>query len=345
MTEEARETPQVDFTYCNRCGLCGSLCPTGAFTVTDISDKKLVQYTEMISDFTEHIAFCCEIQADDMPDLRSAPPVVLPCLARLNEATLVGAAAEGVKGIWANSSWCDTCVNNNAKPIIEKKVGLSRSLISVFGGSCDIEYSEEPPDIFNKRRLFRKKLPPLADFEPVSRRGFFDNIKEGVIKTGLVLIDNELSNFVRRPGSAGPEYHLPYERWSLLSSIGKLGPSDEVQLETDNFPWRNVRISEACSGCESCILYCPSNALTKERLDDKAVIAFSLSKCVKCDVCRDLCPEKAVTFSDSFLSSSLSERDRRALVSFTSSTCTQCKAEFLSQEKADLCRYCEKKQA
>ncbi len=47
---------------------------------------------------------------------------------------------------------------------------------------------------------------------------------------------------------------------------------------------------EKCTGCESCIEECPSEAI--KMADDKAKIN---DDCVDCGVCVDTCPAEAIT--------------------------------------------------
>ena len=48
---------------------------------------------------------------------------------------------------------------------------------------------------------------------------------------------------------------------------------------------------EKCTGCETCIAECPSEAI--KRVEDKAVI--DEEGCVDCGVCVDACPEEAIS--------------------------------------------------
>ena len=48
---------------------------------------------------------------------------------------------------------------------------------------------------------------------------------------------------------------------------------------------------EKCTGCESCVSECPSEAI--KMADDKAVINVEL--CVDCGVCVDACPVEAIS--------------------------------------------------
>ncbi len=48
---------------------------------------------------------------------------------------------------------------------------------------------------------------------------------------------------------------------------------------------------EKCTGCESCVPECPSDAISM--VDGKATV--SADNCVDCGVCVDACPAEAIT--------------------------------------------------
>ncbi len=48
---------------------------------------------------------------------------------------------------------------------------------------------------------------------------------------------------------------------------------------------------EKCTGCESCVPECPSEAI--KMVDGKAVV--DPDACVDCGVCIDACPEEAIS--------------------------------------------------
>jgi Fe-S-cluster-containing hydrogenase component 2 len=48
---------------------------------------------------------------------------------------------------------------------------------------------------------------------------------------------------------------------------------------------------EKCTGCESCVGECPSEAITMT--DEKADV--NLDVCVDCGVCADACPAEAIS--------------------------------------------------
>src|SRR3990172_489215 len=260
-SEETRSTPRVDFRLCNRCGICAALCPTEVFKITDITDEKILLYLEMLSDYTSALAFGCSYQAERQEMVNSVPVITLPCLGRLNEALR----------------------------LIKRTVRTSQELLEIFRSQSKIFLGPEPPKAVKKRRPFRKKLPPLADFEPFSRRGFFENIRKSVVEVGVLLVEGELAPFLREPELPRAEYHLPGGRRSLLGLLKKLKKPDPSEVAIGDFPFLSLKISESCSGCESCVYYCPTRALTKVRLSEEtAGLQFSVSRCTKCDLCREL---------------------------------------------------------
>ena len=47
---------------------------------------------------------------------------------------------------------------------------------------------------------------------------------------------------------------------------------------------------EKCTGCETCVSECPSEAITMA--DDKAQV--NVDACIDCGVCVDACPDEAI---------------------------------------------------
>ncbi len=48
---------------------------------------------------------------------------------------------------------------------------------------------------------------------------------------------------------------------------------------------------EKCTGCETCVSECPSEAI--KMVDEKAVV--NEETCIDCGVCVDACPEEAIS--------------------------------------------------
>jgi len=51
---------------------------------------------------------------------------------------------------------------------------------------------------------------------------------------------------------------------------------------------------ELCSGCESCVDACPTEAISM--VDGKAMV--DPDECTECEACVEVCPEEAITMAD-----------------------------------------------
>lgn len=63
-------------------------------------------------------------------------------------------------------------------------------------------------------------------------------------------------------------------------------------LVSTNAGWRNVRpviVSEACTGCLECYLYCPDGALFKTDGRAAAPVAVDYDFCKGCGICARVC--------------------------------------------------------
>lgn len=70
----------------------------------------------------------------------------------------------------------------------------------------------------------------------------------------------------------------------------------QKNFKTENY--ENAKCSlfvrpELCKGCEICIQFCPTGALS---LDKKRLIAVAdnMSKCIACGLCETRCPDFAI---------------------------------------------------
>eukprot|EP00792_Barthelona_sp_PAP020_P002387 TRINITY_DN13867_c0_g1_i1.p1 TRINITY_DN13867_c0_g1~~TRINITY_DN13867_c0_g1_i1.p1 ORF type:complete len:305 (+),score=79.53 TRINITY_DN13867_c0_g1_i1:33-947(+) len=154
--------------------------------------------------------------------------------------------------------------NKNIAKLINKLGGLCV-------GSTDIQGPPNYPP-FGKPIGQRKHLWPLESFEHLE--SFVNNCLENIEKHETVGVSNS-SIFAGFIGSIV----FP---WMLKSG-------------------RNLRINpESCILCQSCVNYCPVNAIKSvEEVDGVITLDYDQNLCVKCYGCCHICPKGALDFSDS----------------------------------------------
>ncbi|MCL4344398.1 MAG: 4Fe-4S binding protein [Nitrososphaerota archaeon] len=90
------------------------------------------------------------------------------------------------------------------------------------------------------------------------------------------------------------EAPLKYERYEIFKGLvnetnaGALGTLD-VSVN-----------GESCTLCENCAKYCPTEALTIEREQEKTLLRFNPEHCIGCRVCTNVCPENGAITVDEF---------------------------------------------
>jgi ferredoxin len=64
----------------------------------------------------------------------------------------------------------------------------------------------------------------------------------------------------------------------------------ELTVKDRRLPFGIIKINDNCTSCGACAIHCGTNALEKEGEN----ISFTHALCVACEICRDICPEKAI---------------------------------------------------
>jgi uncharacterized protein (DUF362 family)/Pyruvate/2-oxoacid:ferredoxin oxidoreductase delta subunit len=63
---------------------------------------------------------------------------------------------------------------------------------------------------------------------------------------------------------------------------------------------RQIYLKERCTGCLSCVKACPVNVLEYDKIGKK--INCDYDKCIRCFICQEICPEKAIVIKKPFFS-------------------------------------------
>ncbi|HDQ25194.1 MAG TPA: DUF362 domain-containing protein [bacterium] len=61
---------------------------------------------------------------------------------------------------------------------------------------------------------------------------------------------------------------------------------------------KQVFIKETCTGCLRCVKACPVDALN---YDERKKIGCDYDKCIRCFICQEICPEKAIEIRENFI--------------------------------------------
>lgn len=72
---------------------------------------------------------------------------------------------------------------------------------------------------------------------------------------------------------------------------------------TDGFRGKPEYSYDLCIGCGSCVVACPSNALSLKKDDEKGVALWKVdyNRCIFCGRCDEVCPTRAISLSKEYV--------------------------------------------
>ena len=85
---------------------------------------------------------------------------------------------------------------------------------------------------------------------------------------------------------------------------------------------------DKCTGCGSCALECPVNAIVSRDESTERIIAYNLHVCVMCGACVEICPEKAISLRHRIGFQYLFHIDPKEVKRVELAVCEQCGTPF-----------------
>jgi Pyruvate/2-oxoacid:ferredoxin oxidoreductase delta subunit len=271
------------------------VCPTGVFEARAPTNAELFARIQELAQEREWVAFACPRYLERRgggADLC----IPVPCLGRLDESILVGAASAGME-VWLMDGACQACPQAIGQAITEQVVQRSNALLQAFGVTQRIAIGTQLP------LELSEQAPYLGVAEGPSRRAFFSVLARQTARAAAVTVES-----VRGDQGASAEeaqvpkrgelpVRLPAKRQLLLAALGQLDRPAVASVETYGGLFARLDFEGTCTGCQMCAFFCPTGALAKVEQDGKAGVAFRTARCVDCALCRDICYRDAVVLS------------------------------------------------
>jgi len=303
---------KINESGCNGCGICVNVCPTGTFELNNSSYIKL--FNRIDSKGT--IVFSCAES--------SSGGVKVPCLGFLSSSFLISLVIAKKRPVVINLSECRDCSNQTGLKVIHETVGNARAMIGVLGLDADIHLGSN--DSVNEN-------------EPgCSRRDFFTLLRNRA--AGKV---SDVINIVNRqvPEDSYREQKIPEHRKLLLHFWPEL--PKQVQKPSSYAPFTEIEINSDCNLCNVCVKACPAGALIRSEDDSKVTLKHNIDFCIKCGLCSEICPRRAVKYSESVDLSIFNRKLERDLREFPKSQCRDCGRDFIPTKNSLLCDACSTK--
>lgn len=313
----------IDADKCDICGVCASICPTGAIQIPNATDEQLIaemktiltefreEMPSKILMFIDHDDYNLIIRLLDEEKLNLPTEIFLidlPSLALLSEVTILSAVNFGAAGIIFVSSSRNARKSEYLQIIGKKLMVLKEILASANYNTVQlsfIEFDDEYPE---------KLLNDLAQF--VGHVGTINRYEGNIIES--LSSENKRSKLVQ-----------------LIRNMLRNGkPAKDVVDYGEPCPFGEVIIDkQRCTLCEVCIHNCPTMALSLHKDADSISIGFIYQKCTGCKLCTSLCPENAITIRRYLSISDLLSDVHRILVTQDLVKCSRCGKPFITEGK------------
>lgn len=257
---------------CTACGACVSSCPTEAFAFAKYPlYSALFELKKLLPENQEHqstslsAVFAC-------PNASQAKErISVGCLGSMSPALFVLAQLTTEAKVVVYCGNCRNCASNNegdpAKSMAKK---ISR-FSDILKKRPEIEIAEtasEALDNLKRRKIFRKISNELLEKSEIA------SLKGSAPKTEKVfpMLDREMFiDCIKLIREKKPEYEI----------------SEKI------FPLPGVH-KNTCTGCNICVLLCPSGCLTSREKDGHFKLLADPLRCVDCKRCVEACPEQTL---------------------------------------------------
>jgi len=324
--------PEIDPDICTGCGLCASVCPTGALEIAKNSTLNMADLmAEMLSvSEVKRLAFVCDKNRDRTAT--DTPVVIVPCLGRLSHPLLLAAASMGASDIWIDTSSCAECDLKVSEEWISAEADKTTSLLSDSGVELSISASAELPESFTAEHVVDT---PRSD--QVSRRGFLSGLFKEAASGALAF-----SGRFQEPDSA-TDKHVPQNRIVLSTALHNLEKQGVDGIVEASGLVSLPSIGTGCNACGDCVTFCPTGALSKVSDEGEMSIVLRARACVGCGLCEELCTEDAIELSPP--KAPLKLKGEVELVKCSRKVCDACGMEFGTFGDETTCRYCKKRKS
>lgn len=304
-----------DPNLCIGCGTCVTACPTSAIEVAAPDDSELTRMLKQSIRATKgHPIVACAVSCDaaracaDGSSFDEGAVCEVPCLGRVDESLLVGAAAYGCFDVTLVKHHCAVCPHAPGERMCAEVVESARHLLDAFGSDMPVRVDDVMPACaFSSEAPSAHRAKAAGGF---SRRDAMRSAGVGAAQVAAGVAQEEIGEVlgeapaVHEPvlakvGANGTLPHFTPERrirlYNYLKHVGE-PCADEIRSRVIGA----VTIdTSACTSCRMCTVFCPTGALFK--VDEKGAwgVAHRSAACVQCRSCEQLCPAQAITVHDS----------------------------------------------
>lgn len=321
---------------CTDCGLCQNVCPTEVFQDEPRTGQDLLnQSKEFLGKDPQQppgekkrLFIYCQ-RAEN----RNKNSLLVTCLGRVTANVILGTALSGFDEVVLTKGICSQCHFHQGEKLLTNSITTSRVLLESAGlREFSISMKEKEKnreDILSRREIFSK---------------ISNKVKN---KAASFVCHTEKAIREKLTGDLGSKKGIrPSPERELLRKLLKQRRWENAMVVEykPEFPWGKIRIDEKnCSACGTCLVLCPTGAISRRLGNEKQTLYFNSSLCTNCSLCKEACPKNAIDFEENFALDEILEGQATVVARIRLTSCTIC-GEAIAGENSKLCPTCEKRQ-
>ena len=281
---------------CVECGLCSTVCPTGALTLNRPPLKDVIGELVLKCEQNEQVYLHCEkVSVSD----RKLTTVSVPCLGMLPREAWVTVLNKCKNlSIYHANGGCASCELSTGENVWKKELSSGERMAgSKVKMTSTIIPSMKQEEYDPDRRAFLSSV--LKEFKATNKLALKELIGSSEVPSYQEKMQEDSLSKVKR--GWGEVYNHLFEvvtKESAYPNMNKRGlllaelqENKSLQKQKDT---RLPTISEHCNFCGACAILCPTNALNMETKHDSPSITLQPYKCVDCQLCEDICFTKSI---------------------------------------------------
>jgi ferredoxin len=263
---ELAPTPQFDPNACLACDVCAAVCPDGAL-LGQRSPIKIWHEVRQFAPENTAVLVCRAVEAGQFAAIR------IPCIGGLAPEFYISLTLTGINEFIIHTAECETCPLSKSLAQAQAAIDEACRFLNRLGYNLDVKQHFGTPSTDKTA-----SLPPLS----MSRRGFFNLFTNPV--------DTPTPDDLMIAG-------VGWRRALLLNELLRVSTTTEVMLSSQDGCWATLEVDERCIGCQLCVQFCPTGALTATVNDHDSTVALSFcaARCVACGLCERVCFKRALT--------------------------------------------------
>jgi ferredoxin len=325
---------------CSDCGLCQNACPTEVFRDELSTDRHVLNRARSLLEKDQppgekrRLCIHCHFSEGQNND-----SLLVPCLGRITESIILGAAVSGFDGVELTKGNCSECRLKQGEKSVTYAIMISQVLLESMGlgrfsiGVAEREKKKEKEQVLSRREIFSKTSKKVKD-----KAASFLHHKEKAIRENV-------QEILRNKREAGNGKRRSPRREFLRTLLKPIEGADIIVAQNKpEFPWKKIEIDEKrCSACGTCQALCPTGAIVKKWEHGSQLTFFTSSSCTNCFLCKEACPEQAIAFEGDFSLADLLEDEEKIVARVDLTSCFLC-GEVITAGKSNLCPTCRKRQ-